>query len=171
MEINDDIYFSLILFQALEYGFKWIEDIDTIFDDCIKNALSEYHFTTLRKPHNERYFNFKRDCIRDLLGKFINKKLIYKINRGEYDITENGLLYLNELKDRVNGEDKIYYFNIIKNTKKQMDIMVEAVIKQIDKANEHPIRLKYFKNNKLIPEIFNEIKNYTYFYSIRNDKL
>lgn len=147
MEVfKDELIGPFILLQTLNCGFDNIRDIYNIFEECI---TKDYDF------------------VLPILHLFVKKKYVNKITRGRYEITEEGIQYLNYCKYHV----KDIYTDIIKNTKKEIDIMVEHFVKLKEEYDKHPIQIKYFRDGKLIDKVTNELKYYTYFYGREDDKL
>jgi len=143
---NDELIGPFILLQTLNCGFDNIQDIYKIFEECISK---DYNF------------------VLPILHSFVKMKYINKIQRGKYKITEKGIKYLNYCKDHI----KDIYTDIIKNTRKEVDIMVEHFTKLREEYDARPITLKYFKNGDLIDDIKNELQDYMCFYCQEDNKL
>lgn len=150
-----------ILLKSLSAGFTSFEDLETIVESCanqhsVDNIIAKKDITHYNFTDN---FLVILKCIRD------NKQYIDRTSRNKYCLTEEGRQY----SDSIDLPDQ--YKMIINNTKPWLDIMVEAFEISKAKADLHPIKVKYFNDDQLIPEISNLFKGAYLLYTILNDKL
>ena len=157
---------TVILLKSLEAGFTSLRDLQTIVETCadqygVDTIVPESQITNYNHTHNF-------DTILRCLRSNITKNHIIKPNRNKYKITTEGIDYVKSLSIDVHLFD--HYMTIINNTEKEVDMLRRAFQTKLAEAALHPIRLKYYKDGKLIREITDELKDYTYFYHI-DDKL
>lgn len=158
---------SVILLKSLEAGFTSLRDLQTIVEACADQYGVDTIVPTKLITHYNHTSNF--DTILRCLRSNITKNYVIKPNRNQYKITAEGIDYVKSLSIDVHLFD--YYMTIINNTEKEVDMLRRAFQIKLAEAALHPIRLKYYKDDKLIPEITDELKDYTYFYHIDDDKL
>ena|SRR5438445_13770831 len=83
-----------IFLKSLQYGYDHINAIYNIFEQCVK-----HHY--LNKKYKDDFI------IRQLLYYLLNHKYVYRIKRGFYNITSEGLTYLETLKPSHHYDDTI----------------------------------------------------------------
>lgn len=142
-----------IALRSLSFNYNQIVDIREIFYQCKDIFDNKY-------------------SVNSILHSLVKNEYVDKTNRSCYEITEKGKLYMENIKNVTFDDiEQNEIDNIIKNTAKHMDLFLEALKKDREKYLKQPVVIKYFKNDKLIDSIKNEINGYSYFYCIEDGKL
>ena len=150
-----------ILLQSLAFDFTHLEDIDNIFESTINLT--------------------RRNTIRKILIKLVDKEFVKRIHRSKYEITDLGLKHLNGIKLKYKNYS-LLYDTTIKNTEKEIDLIVKGMMEEMEMnklATEKiikscTIRSKFLNLDETLNDDYqNELNKYyrgNYLLKVREEK-
>ena len=120
---------KIIILKSLSYDFDNINDLYHIVNSCLKG---KFETITLRVLHT-----------------LLRNNDIVRIERGTYNITEQGLLYVKSLPIDA-------YDDMIKTTIKESELLCQAIeenrLKYEEENRTHPIKSKYLQPDGRLKE-------------------
>lgn len=154
---------NTIILKALALGYERSMDIDGL----IRNCVNHRHFDGLIRQDEETEYNHTTNHTKKMtsLRYLLNNKLIEKTNRNKYKLTEKGLKYLQQ--SSINIDD---YIDVI-NQEKDFDALVRCAKEKMDLYEQHPLRIKYYDNHQLKPELLYQFKDCDIKYHFTDSKL
>ena len=139
---------NAIYLAALEFGFDKNNDLCLAYNNCTKDSLYIKYFNIIEYPEK-------------VIFELIRNGYAYKVQRGIYNITGNGLKYLNEFRS---NDLYLHFIPIIKNTTKMIDMLVQSVLD--DQRKIQLIKSKYVDADGNLKDKLHQALNCAYTYHI-----